>query len=371
MKSSTQYSTVSIFACFLAGMILHVPVAAQQARVSEKDSARVPQSGIYPLPIFFYTPETKFAGGAAVLFLHRDSTEQRASSITGNAIYTQKMQAVVSCSGDLYFDGGHTRVLGELTFQKYPNKFFGVGNETLESSEETYTPQTFLLRAVFYKNILKSVNLGPALRYEHLSMREIAPGGLLSSGAIPGSNGGVSSGIGFVSNWDSRDNTFSARSGGFYQLTFLMYRSAFGSDYNYTDIQIDTRTFTELFAEHVVAIQAAAEFMDGTVPFQSLVRFGGQSLLRGYYDGRYRDKNGVAVQAEYRVPVWWRFGAVGFLGAAQVTDRVGHFSFDRFWIAGGVGLRFALNPEERINLRLDYGVGKNSSGLYITVTEAF
>jgi outer membrane protein assembly factor BamA len=366
-----QNSTISLLVLLLAGLTLQGPVAAQQARVSEKDSARAPQSGIYPLPIFFYTPETKFAGGAAVLFLYRDSVVRRASSITGNAIYTQKKQVVASCSGDLYFANGRTRFLGELTFQKYPNRFFGVGNETSESSEETYTPQTFLLRAVLYKNISSNINIGPALRYEHLSMRETASGGLLRSSAIPGSNGGVSAGIGFVSNWDSRDNTFSARSGSFCQLTFLMYRSAFGSDYNYMDIQIDTRTFIEPFPEHVVAVQAGGEFIDGTVPFHSLVRFGGQSLLRGYYDGRYRDKNGVAVQAEYRLPVWWRFGAVGFMGAAQVADRIGRFSFDQFWVAGGVGVRFALNPEERINLRLDYGVGKNSSGLYITITEAF
>jgi hypothetical protein len=44
---------------------------------------------------------------------------------------------------------------------------------------------------------------------------------------------------------------------------------------------------------------------------------------------------------------------------------------NRFWFAGGVGLRFAWSPEERINLRLDYGVGSNSSGMYITMTEAF
>jgi hypothetical protein len=44
---------------------------------------------------------------------------------------------------------------------------------------------------------------------------------------------------------------------------------------------------------------------------------------------------------------------------------------NRFWFAGGVGLRFFWNPQERISLRLDYGIGNNSNGMYITVTEAF
>jgi hypothetical protein len=54
-----------------------------------------------------------------------------------------------------------------------------------------------------------------------------------------------------------------------------------------------------------------------------------------------------------------------------VTDEIDHLGLKRFWLAGGAGIRFAWNPEERVNLRLDYGWGNNTSGLYITVTEAF
>ena len=174
-----------------------------------------------------------------------------------------------------------------------------------------------------------------------------------------------------MANWDSRDNTFATRSGSFYQLTALFYRSAFGSDYSYDDVQIDTRNFFGIFSDHVVAVQATGEFIDGSAPFQSYAKFGGQNLLRGYFDGRYRDKNAVSLQAEYRIPVWWRFGLVGFAGVAQVANHVSGLAMNRFWFAGGIGLRFSWNLEERINLRLDYGAGRNSSGVYITITEAF
>ncbi len=40
--------------------------------------------------------------------------------------------------------------------------------------------------------------------------------------------------------------------------------------------------------------------------------------------------------------------------------------------AGGFGLRVALSPEERINLRLDFGFGEETSGgPYIEILEAF
>jgi hypothetical protein len=335
------------------------------------DTTRLSSSGIYPLPIVFYTPETGVAGGAAALYLYRDSTSPRASSVTADIIYTQKEQFITEIYGDMYFASGRYRLSSNLTFQKYPNKFFSIGNNTPESSEETYTPRRFFIKTVFCANLSSNLNIGPMIRFENVSMQETTRGGMLSAGVLPGSRGGTSAGCGIVANWDSRDNTFAARAGSFYQLTALLYRSAFGSDFSYDDIQIDARNFFTVLSDHVIAVQGFGEFIDGSAPFQSLAKFGGQNLLRGYLDGRYRDRNVVSLQTEYRLPVWWRFGLVGFVGAAQVADRIGGLALDRFWFSGGVGLRFAWNPEEKINLRVDYGAGSNSSGLYITATEAF
>jgi hypothetical protein len=39
--------------------------------------------------------------------------------------------------------------------------------------------------------------------------------------------------------------------------------------------------------------------------------------------------------------------------------------------AVGLGLRFMYNVDERVNVRVDFGVGKKSSGLYMTAYEAF
>jgi hypothetical protein len=355
----------------LAAFLLQGSLLAQQEHTTENDTTRTARSGVYPLPIVFYTPETGIAGGAAALYLYRKPSSPRASALTADIIYTQKKQFTAEIAGDQYFEQGRYRLTTDLLFQKYPNKFFGIGNNTVGSDEETYTPQTFLLKAVLYGNLSSHVNIGPTVRYENVSMRETLTGGVLVSGLLPGSRGGVSVGLGIVANWDSRDNTFAAQSGSFYQLTTLFYRSAFGSDYSYDDIQIETRNFFRVFSDHVVAVQGSGEFINGSAPFQSYAKFGGQNLLRGYFDGRYRDKNAVSLQAEYRIPVWWRFGIVGFAGVAQVADQIRGLAMDRFWFAGGIGLRFAWNPEERINLRLDYGAGSNSSGVYITITEAF
>ncbi len=344
---------------------------ARQLVSLEPDTTQRSVSRLFPLPILFYTPETGVAGGAAALLLMRDTLAPRPSTLTANVIYTERKQAIAELDGDLYFHRDDYRLLTQFVFQRYPNKFFGIGDFTSLSNEETYTLQSFVARAVLYRTIVSNVHAGPLLRYETASMKEIDPAGLLASGTIMGSNGSSSAGLGFALNWDSRDNTFAASSGSFYQITGLFYSTSFGGNQNFNDILIDTRNYIEVFPAHVVAFQAAAEFMGGNVPFQNLVRFGGQNTVRGYYDGRYRDKNGIALQGEYRFPVWWRFGVIAFAGVGQVAHTVSDIALNRFWFAGGGGLRFYWNDKEHISLRLDCGIGNNSTGTYITVSEAF
>ena len=53
----------------------------------------------------------------------------------------------------------------------------------------------------------------------------------------------------------------------------------------------------------MLALQAYAFINNGDVPLRSLASLGGANSMRGYYDGRYRDKDQIVFQAEYRVPV--------------------------------------------------------------------
>ena len=344
-----------------------------RAEIFENDTLGTNLAGVYPFPIFFYTPETGFAGGAAALYLYRDTTfhESRASDVTGDVIYTEKKQAIVEFNGDFYFADGTYRLLADTWYKKYPNSFYGIGNNVLSSARESYTSNSLFGKIVLYRKIYSRFNLGPQIQFESGSIIETKLGGLLESAAIPGSNGGTVSGAGVVANWDSRDNTFAAQSGSFFQVTTILNGKSLGSDFNYSDVEVDLRNFFELVPSQVLAVQMTAQIIDGTAPFQDLATFGGQDFLRGYFEGQYRDKTEVGGQVEYRIPVWWRFGAVAFAGVAQVADKMPHWSLDEFKFAGGAGIRFVLNPQERIAFRLDAGFGNNSSGVYFTVTEAF
>jgi outer membrane protein assembly factor BamA len=113
----------------------------------------------------------------------------------------------------------------------------------------------------------------------------------------------------------------------------------------------------------------------GNVPLRNLAALGGSDIMRGYYAGRYRDKNMTAMQAEYRSPIWWRIGFVLFGGFGEVfnTIKPKNIITPKGWLkySLGGGLRFSIRKNERLNLRMDYGIGYRSAGFYFTVAESF
>jgi hypothetical protein len=107
----------------------------------------------------------------------------------------------------------------------------------------------------------------------------------------------------------------------------------------------------------------------GNPPFQMMHHLG--AFMRGYHLNRFRDRNLLAVETEYRFSLFGRFGMVAFAGCGQVAHDVQDFSFDRIKPSVGLGFRFALIPEQKMNLRMDVGIGKDDSSFNITILEMF
>jgi len=156
------------------------------------------------------------------------------------------------------------------------------------------------------------------------------------------------------------------------QFWFDHFMNFLGSDYQYTNYVLDLRRFFRIHNEQVLALQAYGIFTAGEVPLRSLATLGGANSMRGYYAGRFRDKNQGVLQAEYRVPVIGRLGAVGFAGIGNVGSELKDIDFQCLKYSYGGGLRVALNKAEKLNLRLDYGLaGGASRGFYLQLGEAF
>jgi len=360
------------------------PLGAQEpdkVPAAVDSAAARPGNTLVPLPVLFYQPETKlgFGGLASYYFWLTDPTAMgsaerfQPSSLTAIALYTTRKQIIAALEGELWLGDGGWRVLGNLGLSKFPTKFWGIGNDTPEDAEEDYTPLLFNSLAEVQRGIGKGWYLGGIVWAGYRQLREVAEDGLLAGESVPGSQDGSIIGLGALVSWDTRDNTVYPRSGWYHQVRGVLYDGAFGSSYDFGSYTLDLRVYGSLFGTHVVALRGVGMATTGTPPFDLMPQLGGDRLLRGYFQGRYLDRQLVALQGEYRLPVWWRLGVVAFGAVGQVADRWGDIAFDRFHPSLGGGIRFLISRAEGLHLRADYGWGFDVSagGFYLSIGEAF
>jgi len=366
-------------ALLAAWLILPLSALGQAASVPQPppvsdEAAEEYRPKLVFLPFVYYTPETKLALGAGGVLTFRagaDKARTRSSAVWLMGSYSLARQFQVSVNPQIFFEGNGFAASGLFRYERTPQKFYGIGNDTDADLVESYTPRVALAQVGLKRRVWKAFYAGALLDLERTSMEKTEPGGLLETSGIAGSLGGLVAGLGISFDWDTRDSTQFPRKGAFLQLQGTAYGAYLGGDFSFGSLKLDARSYSSSVSGRVLALQTVVRLTTGDPPFYRLAMLGGDSLLRGYYKGRFRDKDLVVVQAEYRVPLGGRFGAVGFAGLGQVFPRLSEFALKGFKHSLGAGLRYSLNPREGTNVRMDLAWGARSFGLYFTAQESF
>ena len=326
------------------------------------------------LPVIARSIETSWSFGTAVsstFHINKKDSAMRTSNLQGLALYSLKKQFVAAINGTIYFPGEKFILNQQLSYSSFPDKFWGLGRLAPDSNAESYSFQQFYIYLHGQRSLARHLFIGVVYEYQKLLKIQYTPGGLFDKQDIPGRHGYQVSGMGASLTYDTRNDAFAPDKGIFLQGSFNHFDHFLGSDFAYTNYVLDVRSFIKTYKKQVLALQAYAFLNNGNVPLRSLASFGGANSMRGYYDGRYRDKDQVVMQAEYRVPVYRRLGAVAFGGIGNVSHNCDYLGTNALKYSYGGGLRIALTKSERLNLRLDYGIGKRSKGFYFQLGEAF
>jgi hypothetical protein len=172
--------------------------------------------------------------------------------------------------------------------------------------------------------------------------------------------------------WDTRSDEFFPESGMYSKLEAepSQSRSAFSTS-DYVHYKIAYNGYQAINPRTVLAWRAVAETVSGSAPFFALPWYGSGADLRGYSPGRYVGRSLAAVQAELRWQAVGRLGLVAFAGTGGVYGQVQNFKQAGSLPAAGVGLRWRLTDEHRINLRVDFARGRGDDSLLVSVGEAF
>lgn len=352
-----------------------IPTFLLKAQDNQADTTAQKRYSLIGLPLVYFTPETNWAFGGLGVFSFRfksESMESLPSQLNLGVAYTLNKQVLIYLPYQLYFKDELYKVYGELGYYRYNYFFYGIGNQTKAEDEEIYDVNFPRIRLNALYLLRENTYVGLRYTMDNFTDLKTAEGGILDSQDITGKQGGLVSGFGIVGNYDSRDNLFYASKGMFLETVLYWNPKSLGSDFNFNKLTIDASKFWTTSWKHIIAVNAYGEFTGGDAPFYQLALLGGNKRMRGYLEGRFRDNHYMTVQVEYRLPLFWRLGAVVFGTYGGVANKLSNFSLADFEYSYGGGLRVLLDKKEHVNLRIDYGLSKSGGGnLYFTVGEAF
>ena len=365
---------------FLAANVYGQKKLIERYLSNKTDSSRRPS--FMPVPVFRYTQEIGMEFGLGALYstyLDRKDLFNRSSNFSSVVSVSTKGQYNVSFKSDIWTKQNRHHYISEVRFKRMPFDFYGIGNETIEADKDRLVQGSVKVVLEAEKMLLPSAYTGLSLGFENYHFDDDVAGGIFTTDPnLLHRIGGSVFYAGVSQSYDTRNSNNYTTKGFLGRISFQYAPDFYGGE-NFTGslIKLNVRNFWSLSSKFVVGVNGLFHSIQGkNTPFYLLPQMGNDEMMRGYYTGRYRDRNLLAGQAELRYRYNNRFGLVAFAGGGQVFDN-GEFTLKSLKPSYGAGGRYFFDPEKGLSVRLDYGVGekrpneKRQTGFYISLAEAF
>jgi len=366
--------TLLWIAVLLVALHAEAQIPIKQDSINKSGNKRT----LFAFPAIIHSPELSFAFGGAGNYYFRmghDSTV-RTSFIQALGLISLRKQLVFGVESTIFFPNERYLLRTQASVSHFPDRFWGLGNTSEAANREKYTIGQYFLFPQLLRKLRNNLFLGVAYEFQNVFFFDYGNGkpageSIFDQENVAGRNGSIVSGLGLIFLYDGRNNTFNSSSGYYFSYYINQFTPVLGSQFTFLSQSLDARKYIPVGEKYVLAFQVVGNFAHGDVPVRSLFNIGSSSMLRGYYEGRYADKNLLAAQTEFRAPIIWRIGVVGFAGVGRVSHTLSQMSFSALKESYGLGLRYSVDKKEKLNLRLDFGWGKHSNGIYFNLAEAF
>ncbi|HEY0299087.1 MAG TPA: hypothetical protein VGB84_07700 [Arachidicoccus sp.] len=346
---------------------------------NEKDTVR--RNSFFPFPTGAVAPETGLEYGAAAIYsfyLDKNDKGTRVSTLNFLGTHTTKNQTALKLVSDIWSKQNKYHYYTEFRYKNYPYDFYGVGADTKSMDKDVINEKSAIAIVGIDKKIVKRYYIGLRAGFEKYAYHDLDVAGTLAAGNYYGKNGGKQAYVGVEQIYDSRDNITYTTKGLYANLSFNYTPDFFGAEnFHGSSMSFDGRYFTPLNDKITLAFNGNYQEISGKkIPFYLLEQLGSQDMMRGYYQGRFQDKNLVAMQTEFRYRFIARIAIVAFGGYGTVYGQE-KFSTDMLKPNYGLGIRYFFDLSKDLAMRLDYGVGqrlpneKRFSGVYFSMSEAF
>ena len=332
------------------------------------DESKLIDWGVLPGP--FVNPEQGFGIGVAAVGLYTPYDWQKGdpySTVTVTSYGSTSGSYGLGLNNRTYLKNDKVRLLGEAWISHTPGYYWGIGSQAAENENNKvqYEGQRLQLSPKIAVEVAPNTYAKLGWQWQSFSKVDGVEGDILPSEVADATSSGVLVGM----EYDTRDFEPNPMRGQFLDVEWIANRDSLGSDEDYDNLVANYRVYQQWSDTTIIAMEVYSQSIFGDAPWFDYAQLGDDQRMRGYYQGQYRDKHQLSTQVEIRHTIAGRHGVVGWLGAGNIAPTY-HELFENSWLPTvGVGYRFAFKA--RINVRVDLGVGKDSTGFYFQINEAF
>ena len=284
----------------------------------------------------------------------------------------------------IYGKNDNLRLFGDIWLKDMPDNYWGVGYENGKNVPKSDSTTAYKRNWwQVYLNIIRKIkpNLFAGINLDLNKTKASELNTRMKEDPLIINQGTNfrNSGIGFIIQYDSRDLSVNAYSGLYLSLTASIYRKFLNGNTNYDVYFLDYRQYKSIKKPgRTLAWSVKSRIATSGVPWTEMSMVGTPFDLRGYIWGRYRDKAMISGIIEYRHMfirknpdkngnMMSRHGFVSWIGGGGVSPSI---RVKQNWLPNiGVGYRFEV--QKRMNARVDFGLGEDSFGIYVSFNEAF
>lgn len=235
-----------------------------------------------------------------------------------------------------------------LYFYSFPSLYWGRGydNGVNSDNESDYKRFQAQVKVDFMFRLAKNFYIGPMAIFDYIDGRDFDKPELWEGMAARTTN--TSLGLSLL--YDSRDFLTNASHGYYLRIDQRFSPAFLGNKYAFSSTELTTSYYQPVWKGGVLAGQFHTLLTYGDTPWGLMATLGSSYSMRGYYEGRYRDKGAMDAQIELRQHVWKRNGVAVWAGAGTIFPRLSEFTPKHILPNYGFGYRWEF--KKRVNVRL-------------------
>lgn len=318
-----------------------------------------------------YASDTKFGLGLVAAGLYRTDPNDSILPPSNVSLYGDVSSVgfyMLGVRGNHIAPKGRYRIDYHLYFYSFPADFWGIGYEMGDNDANKSDMKRWQAQAEvsFLFRVADNFYIGPMASYDYVIGKHIERPELLQG--MDQHTWNVGAGVSLV--YDNRDNLTNPHRGIYLNINQMFRPRFMGNDYAFSTTAFRFDAYQRLGKGTVLAEDIGANLNFGNPSWGMMAELGGTHSMRGYYEGRYRDKHSLEATVELRQHVWKRNGIVVWVGAGTIFPKFSALRSKQILPNAGVGYRWEF--KKNVNVRLDYGFGKSGQfGFLFNINEAF